>query len=119
MPIPRGVAYSRPPMASHEKNNNSGLARLGLKLSDWFEKWFPDAFALALAAVAVVFVATLFALFTRFGGPLSAYASVSAGMIVWAAGKYGLGLATPYLFGLLAALAGYIGAAVIDNRRSP
>ena len=59
--IPRGVAYSRPPMASEEKNNDSGLARLGLKLSDWFEKWFPDAFALALAAVAVVFVATLFA----------------------------------------------------------
>ena len=66
---------------------------------------------------AGVFVATLFALFTRFGGPLSAYASVGAGMIVWAAGKYSLGLATPYLFGLLAALAGYIGAALIDNRR--
>lgn len=66
---------------------------------------------------AGVFVATLFALFTRFGGPLSAYASVGAGMIVWGAGKYGLGLATPYLFGLLAALVGYIGAALIDNRR--
>ena len=66
---------------------------------------------------AGVFVATLFALFTRFGGPLSAYASVGAGMIVWAGGKYGLGLATPYLFGLLAALAGYVGAALIDNRR--
>ncbi len=26
---------------------------------DWFERWFPDAFALALAAVAVVFVACL------------------------------------------------------------
>jgi short-chain fatty acids transporter len=48
-------------MASEEKNDNSGLARLGLSLSDWFEKWFPDAFALALAAVAIVFVATLFA----------------------------------------------------------
>jgi short-chain fatty acids transporter len=47
-------------MASQEKNN-AGLARLGLSLSDWFEKWFPDAFALALAAVAIVFVATLFA----------------------------------------------------------
>lgn len=68
---------------------------------------------------AGVFVATLFALFTRFGGPRSAYASIGAGLIVWAAGKYGLGLVTPYLFGLLAALAGYIGAAVIDNRRSP
>jgi short-chain fatty acids transporter len=35
------------------------LARVGLKLSDWFEKWFPDAFVLALSAVAVVFVACL------------------------------------------------------------
>ncbi|HUO66680.1 MAG TPA: TIGR00366 family protein [Gammaproteobacteria bacterium] len=35
------------------------LARIGLSLSDWFEKWFPDAFALALSAVAVVFVACL------------------------------------------------------------
>ncbi|HEX4997693.1 MAG TPA: TIGR00366 family protein [Terriglobia bacterium] len=35
------------------------LAALGLRLSDWFERWFPDAFALALAAVAVVFAASL------------------------------------------------------------
>ena len=39
---------------------SSRLARIGLRLSDWFERWFPDAFALALAAVAIVFVATLF-----------------------------------------------------------
>ncbi len=37
----------------------SGLARIGLRLSDWFERWFPDAFALALTAVAIVFAATL------------------------------------------------------------
>jgi short-chain fatty acids transporter len=36
---------------------SSGLAALGLRLSDWFERWFPDAFALALAAVTVVFLA--------------------------------------------------------------
>jgi short-chain fatty acids transporter len=41
-------------MASQNK-----LASLGLRLSDWFEKWFPDAFSLALAAVAIVFVACL------------------------------------------------------------
>ena len=35
------------------------LARVGLRLSAWFEKWFPDAFVLALSAVAVVFVACL------------------------------------------------------------
>jgi short-chain fatty acids transporter len=38
---------------------SSRLARLGLVLSDWFERWFPDAFALALLAVAIVFAATL------------------------------------------------------------
>src|SRR6188508_3542608 len=37
----------------------SRLALIGLRLSDWFERWFPDAFALALAAVAVVFVAAM------------------------------------------------------------
>jgi short-chain fatty acids transporter len=37
----------------------SSLASLGLRLSDWFERWFPDAFALALLAVAIVFAATL------------------------------------------------------------
>jgi short-chain fatty acids transporter len=37
----------------------SRLAALGLRLSDWFERWFPDAFALALTAVAIVFLATL------------------------------------------------------------
>ena len=39
---------------------------------------------------AGVFVTALFALFTRFGGPASAYASVAAGMLVWAVGKYAL-----------------------------
>src|SRR5262245_3359618 len=41
---------------------------------------------------AGVFVATLFALFTKFGGPLSAYMSIALGMIVWATGKFALGL---------------------------
>jgi short-chain fatty acids transporter len=35
------------------------LSRAGLQLSAWFEKWFPDAFALALVAVLIVFIATL------------------------------------------------------------
>jgi len=44
-----------------ESRDNSVLAAIGLRLSDWFEKWFPDAFVLALAAVAIVFVASLLA----------------------------------------------------------
>jgi short-chain fatty acids transporter len=35
------------------------LANAGLRLSAFFERWFPDAFALALLAVAVVFGASL------------------------------------------------------------
>jgi Na+/proline symporter len=63
---------------------------------------------------AGVFVATLFALFTKLGGPLSAYASIAAGMAVWAGTKY-LGVETPYLLGLLAALVGYLGAVAIEK----
>jgi short-chain fatty acids transporter len=35
--------------------SSSPLAALGLRLSDWFERWFPDAFAFALVAVIVVY----------------------------------------------------------------
>ncbi len=39
----------------------SGLARLGVALADWCERWFPDAFVFALIAVIVVFIAGVFA----------------------------------------------------------
>src|SRR4030095_13198949 len=44
---------------TQEMPARSTLAPLGLRLSDWFERWFPDAFALALTAVAIVFVASV------------------------------------------------------------
>ncbi|HEY8520723.1 MAG TPA: TIGR00366 family protein [Gammaproteobacteria bacterium] len=48
-------------MSDPERKNGepSLLASVGLRLSDWFERWFPDAFALALAAVTIVFLACL------------------------------------------------------------
>ena len=68
---------------------------------------------------AGVFVATLFALFSRFGGPVSAYVSITSGMLVWAVAKYGFHTPTPYLLGLLTALAGYVGAGLVaPSRRS-
>jgi solute:Na+ symporter, SSS family len=66
---------------------------------------------------AGVFVTALFALFTRFGGAASAYASVAAGMLVWAVGKYAAGLTTPYLLGLLAATIAYVGVALLEPGR--
>jgi short-chain fatty acids transporter len=42
---------------TQEKPAGSWLAAAGLDLSDWFERWFPDTFALALVAVIIVFAA--------------------------------------------------------------
>ena len=42
-----------------ETSAGSWLAALGLQLSAWFERWFPDAFALALVAVVIVFSASV------------------------------------------------------------
>ena len=64
---------------------------------------------------AGVFVATLFALFTRYGGPLSAYLSIMAGLIFWAAGKYLFAMGTPYLLGLTAAASGYVAGAFLQR----
>ena len=66
---------------------------------------------------AGVFVTALFALFTQFGGPASAYTSVVMGMLVWAVGRYGFDLTAPYLLGLLAATLGYVGVALLDRRK--
>jgi short-chain fatty acids transporter len=46
-------------MQPHRIDSGSKLAQIGLRLSDWFERWFPDAFALALVAVAIVFAACI------------------------------------------------------------
>ncbi len=46
-------------MKSRDMSRGGGLAAAGLRLSEWFERWFPDAFALALVAVAIVFAASV------------------------------------------------------------
>src|SRR6266853_4105909 len=49
----------RIPMVAHERSGGTWLASAGLRLSAWFELWFPDAFALALVAVGIVFAASV------------------------------------------------------------
>ncbi len=46
-------------MKPDEPLTGSWLSVIGLRLSGFFERWFPDAFALALLAVAIVFAASL------------------------------------------------------------
>jgi len=48
-----------PSVKVEEASVSSWLADTGLRLSNWFERWFPDAFALALVAVIVVYVASV------------------------------------------------------------
>ena len=44
---------------SEPSSRDGWLARAGIRLSDWFEHWFPDAFAFAAVAVAVVYAASV------------------------------------------------------------
>jgi len=46
-----------PELKVEEQSAGSWLATSGLRLSEWFERWFPDAFSLALIAVIVVYLA--------------------------------------------------------------
>ncbi|MGE3066036.1 MAG: sodium:solute symporter family protein, partial [Hyphomicrobiaceae bacterium] len=67
---------------------------------------------------AGVFVAALFALFTRFGGAASAYASIAAGLLVWLAGRYVADLSAPYAIALCCSVAIYVCVALIERARS-
>jgi Na+/proline symporter len=60
---------------------------------------------------AGIFVVGMFGLFSRVGGPRSAYAALITGMAVWAAGEYVLAWPTPYVAALAAALLAYLAAA--------
>src|SRR2546428_12507181 len=42
-----------------EQQREPAAIRLGLAISDWTERWFPDAFVFALVGIVVVFVAGL------------------------------------------------------------
>jgi short-chain fatty acids transporter len=42
-----------------EQHDSGALTRMGMALSDWAERWFPDALVFAMLAIVVVFVAGL------------------------------------------------------------
>jgi short-chain fatty acids transporter len=42
-----------------EQDDGGALTRMGMALSDWAERWFPDALVFAMLAIVVVFVAGL------------------------------------------------------------
>ena len=52
------------------------LARAGMRLADFCERWFPDAFVFALAAIVIVFCVLM-----------SIYLSVIDSFLSWLVGK--------------------------------
>jgi short-chain fatty acids transporter len=54
-----GAVASRQPGAVPAADGGGGLARLGLALADWCERWFPDAFVFAMIAVVIVGIGAL------------------------------------------------------------
>lgn len=66
---------------------------------------------------AGVFVVTIFAIFTRIGGALSAYVTMATGALVWAmTGPLGLDIVAPYSAGVAAAAVTYPLTAVLESR---
>jgi Na+/proline symporter len=70
-------------------------------------------------ASAGVLVSASFGLFTRFGGPASAGASLVAGAVVWTTAEHGELVAAPYLASLAAAVTAYVAVAVFERGRPP
>lgn len=64
---------------------------------------------------AGAFVVALFALFSRFGGPLAALSTLASGILVWLCGKYLIGVETPYLVSVAAALLVYVSVGVLEG----
>jgi Na+/proline symporter len=60
-----------------------------------------------------------FGLFTRRGGPASAFASLLAGVAVWVMGSYVLGLSWAYLAALAAAVGAYVLTALVERAGAP
>ena len=65
---------------------------------------------------AGVFVTTLFALFTRIGGPQAATSAMLTGMAAWVIGKFVLQLEAPYLLAMALSAVVYLAIAALEGR---
>jgi Na+/proline symporter len=65
---------------------------------------------------AGVFVTTVFALFTRIGGPQAATSAMLTGMAAWVIGRFVLHLETPYLTAVGLSALVYLGMAMLERR---
>jgi len=96
------------------------VAALGL-VATWMALGANTMYDLVLTASAFgsagVVVVSCFALFTRFGGAASAYASLVVGTVVWAWGDYVGDWTAPFITALVAAVVAYVVAAGAGRAR--
>ncbi len=59
MPVTEPVTQQREPAAMAEIREGR-FVRIGMRMADWSERWFPDAFIFALIGLVIVFIAGLF-----------------------------------------------------------
>ena len=64
---------------------------------------------------AGVFVAAMFAIFTKIGGTSSALASIIVGAVVWAAGRFALDWTAPYIAALVSSSVAYLAIAAWET----
>ena len=92
----------------------SGLVAFGLALaSNSVHDMVQEASSFGSAGVLVIAV---FALFTKFGGRVSATAALVCGLGSYIAGAHVLELEAPFLASVMAAIAAYVGVAVVEAR---
>src|SRR5215475_10635823 len=56
MPETNTLTEPSRPASILNSSPETGLARVGMALADWSERWFPDAFVFALIALTIVFL---------------------------------------------------------------
>jgi Na+/proline symporter len=94
---------------------------LGL-VATWLALGANTMYDLVLTASAFgsagVVVVSCFALFSRVGGPASAYSSLATGMAVWAYGDFVADWTAPFLGAMAAAIPAYLVPAAFGRRRA-
>lgn len=99
------------PNPSVNSSEHGLFTRLGASLSDWSERWFPDAFVFALLAAIIVFVAglilgsTLQQLVTWFGTGFWSFVPFTMQMVVVVVSGYVVA-SSPPVYKLIVKLAG-------------
>lgn len=118
------IVRMSPGMSDAKRLRNVRLTVLGLSVVAFVlalsVERIKDLVELASAfGSAGVFVTTMFALFTRIGGPQAATSAMLTGMTAWIVGRFVLLLEAPYITAMVLSAIVYLGMAALERRKVP